>query len=187
MKIIIIGATGTLGKIVTHSLREHEIITVGRNIGDLIADISIASSIENLYKKISNIDAVICLAGDSITAPLPEMNEKKYLAGIEQKLLPQINLVLSGMHFLNDNGSFTLISGKMGEVPTKGSSGKALINGALHSFVTAAAQELPRGIRLNIVSPSKVSDIADEDLEKAYRKCIETSINGEIVRVGYTI
>jgi NAD(P)-dependent dehydrogenase (short-subunit alcohol dehydrogenase family) len=88
---------------------------------------------------------------------------------------------------LNDNGSFTLISGKMGEVPTKGSSGKALINGALHSFVTAAAQELPRGIRLNIVSPSKVSDITDEDLEKAYRKCIETSINGEIVRVGYTI
>jgi NAD(P)-dependent dehydrogenase (short-subunit alcohol dehydrogenase family) len=113
------------------------------------------------------------------------MNEEKFTVGLQQKLLAQINLVLIGLKYLNDNGSFTLISGKMGEKPAKGSSGKAVVNGAINSFVLAAALEMPKGIRINVISPSKITDIPAEDLISAYVKSIETSVSGEIIRIGY--
>jgi dTDP-4-dehydrorhamnose reductase len=51
MKIMIVGATGTLGKHLSSVLeKEHEIIRVGSNSGDLQADITSPASIENLYK-----------------------------------------------------------------------------------------------------------------------------------------
>ncbi|TWF40600.1 NADP-dependent 3-hydroxy acid dehydrogenase YdfG [Chitinophaga polysaccharea] len=185
MKILMIGAGGTIGKIVTAALKGHEVITVGRNTGAIIADISSETALESLFKRVSDVDAIICAAGDSITDNLSAMDKAQFMVGIQQKLWPQINLVLSGMKYLKDNGSITLISGKMGEFPAKGSSGKAFVNGAINSFVMAAAQEMPRGIRLNGISPSKVSDISGDELTAAYIKCLETAINGEIIRVGY--
>jgi NAD(P)-dependent dehydrogenase (short-subunit alcohol dehydrogenase family) len=107
------------------------------------------------------------------------------MAGIQHKLLSQINLVLVGMKFLNDNGSFTLISGKMGEKPVKAASGKAVANGAINSFVLGAALEMPRGIRLNVVSPSKITDVPATVLVAGYLKSIDTLCNGEIIRIGY--
>ena len=58
-------------------------------------------------------------------------------------------------------------------------------NGAINSFVLAAALEMPKGIRVNVVSPSKVADISSSDLINAYLKCIDTAANGEIIRIGY--
>ncbi|NLU95381.1 short chain dehydrogenase [Chitinophaga sp. Ak27] len=185
MKILMVGAAGTIGKIVSAAMKEHDVITVGRNTGAIMADISSAAALESLFKQVSNVNAIICTAGDSITGSLSTMNKEHFMVGIQQKLWPQINLVLSGIQCLEDNGSITLISGKMGELPAKGSSGKAFVNGAINSFVMAAAQEMPRGIRLNVISPSKVSDIGEDELIAAYKKCLETPINGEIIRVGY--
>lgn len=187
MRILIIGAGGTIGKIITPALElKHEVITAGRNNGDIIADISSTGSLENLFKQAANIDAVICTAGDSVTDNLFSMDESKFVFGINQKLLAQINLILIGSKFLNDNGSFTLISGKMGDKPAKGSSGKSIVNGAINSFVLAAALEMPKGIRLNVISPSKVSAISAADLINGYLKSIETTTNGEIIRIGYS-
>lgn len=105
--------------------------------------------------------------------------------GINNKLIGQVNLVLIGHQYLNDCGSFTLISGKMGDKPSRFSAGKAMVNGAINSFVLAAALEMPRGIRINTISPAKVADIAIEDLNAAYLKSIEGNINGEIIKVNY--
>lgn len=186
MRILIIGASGAIGKIIAPAIREkHEVITAGRNSGDVITDISSVSSIENLFNQVANIGAVICVAGDSVSGDLLSMDQEKYTIGIRQKLVAQVNLVLIGLKYINDNGSFTLISGKMGEKPAKGSSGKSVINGAVNSFVLAAALEMPRGIRINTISPSKLSDISARDLINAYLKSIETSTHGEIIRIGY--
>jgi NAD(P)-dependent dehydrogenase (short-subunit alcohol dehydrogenase family) len=186
MKVLIIGASGAIGKVITPAIqRNHEVVTAGRNSGDIAVDISSAVSIEGLFQKVANLDAVICVAGDSVTTGLHSMNEEKYKAGIQQKLLAQINLVLTGINYLNKNGSFTLISGKMGERPAPGSSGKAIMNAAVNSFVLSASLEMPKGMRLNVVSPSKISDIPDKDIVAAYLTCIETNVNGEIIRIGY--
>lgn len=186
MRILIIGAGGAIGKIITPALSlGHEVITVGRNSGAVVVDISSSLSIENLFKEVAPVDAVVCVAGDSVTDSLFSMGEDDYGVGITQKLLAQINLVLIGAKHVNDNGSFTLISGKMGEKPAKGSSGKAVANGAVNSFALAAAQEMTRGIRLNVVSPSKISNLSSEDVVNAYLKSLETEVNGEIIRIGY--
>lgn len=186
MRVLVIGAGGTIGKIITPALQQqYEVITAGRTSGDFIADISSADAIENLFKQVSNIDAVVCVAGDSISDSLSAMEESKYRVGLSQKFLAQVNLVLIGSEFLNERGSFTLISGKMGEVPARGSTGKAVANGAVNSFVLAAAMEMPKGIRINAVSPSRVADISSADLINAYLRSIGTAVNGEIIRIGY--
>jgi NAD(P)-dependent dehydrogenase (short-subunit alcohol dehydrogenase family) len=94
-------------------------------------------------------------------------------------------LVLIGQKYLNNNGSFTLTSGKMADKPVKNNIGKAIVNGGIHSFVLAASLELQRGIRINVVSPGKVADIPINDLTNAYIKSVESEKNGEIIKINY--
>lgn len=186
MKILIIGAEGEIGRIITSKLaKRHEIITAGRNSGELTVDLSSKDSITSMFGKIMKIDACICVAGESYAGKLFSMSTEDLNLGINNKFLGQVNMVLTGHEYLNDGGSFTLISGKMGDRPSKHSTGKAMINGGINSFVMAAALEMPRGIRINAISPGKVSDIPDEDLVNAFLKSIEGEINGEIIRVNY--
>ena len=186
MRILLIGASGAIGKILEPEfIKNHEVLTAGRNSGDFRVDISNLNSIEKLFEEVKNIDAVICTAGDCYTGDLLSLDEEKLNIGIKNKLLGQINLVLIGQNYLNENGSFTLTSGKMADKPVKNNISKAIVNGAIHSFVLATSLELERGIRINAVSPGKVSDIPVFDLINGYLKSIESSSNGEIIRLNY--
>ena len=186
MKLLIIGATGNIGRLVTPQLAErHEVITAGKTSGDVLADISSASSITSLFERVQQIDACICLAGDSYTGSLTDMTDDDLNLGISHKLLGQVNLVRMGLPYLSDGGSFTLISGKMGDKPSLNAAGKAMVNGAVNSFVLAASLEMPRDIRINVVSPAKVADVPIQDLVDAFLKSIEGTANGEILRVNY--
>lgn len=186
MRILLIGANGEIGKILNPALaKKHEIISAGRNSGDFKIDLSDSKSIEKLFAEVKNIDSCICTAGDCYTGDLLSLDEEKLNIGIKNKLLGQVNLVLIGQKYLNDNGSFILTSGKMGDKPVKNNISKAIVNGGINSFVLSASLELERGIRINAISPAKVSDIPAEDLINAYTKSIEESINGEIIKVNY--
>jgi len=186
MKILLIGAGGTIGKIVTPALKlKHEVMTAGRSSGDITVDISSYHSIDNMFKQLPAVDACVCMAGDSYTSDISSMTEEKFTTGIKQKLMAQVNLVLIGQNYLNDNGSFTLVSGKMGDKPAKGSTGKAIANGGINSFVLATSLEMPRGIRINVVSPAKVADIPATDLVAGYLRSIEGNANGEIIKINY--
>ena len=55
-------------------------------------------------------------------------------------------------------GSITLTSGILSREPIATGAAASLVNGAVESFVLAAATELPRGIRINAVSPSVLED-----------------------------
>jgi len=186
MKILIIGANGTIGSMITKKLRlQHEVVTAGRSAGDLRVDLSSAASITRMFGKLKQIDACVCVAGESYSGSLSSINQGNLDLGISNKLLGQINLVLIGQYYLTDAGSFTLISGKMGDKPVKNSVGKAIVNGGINSFVLAASLEMPRQLRINVISPAKVSDIPEQELIAAYLKSIEGTINGEIIRVNY--
>ncbi|NQF20039.1 NAD-dependent epimerase/dehydratase family protein, partial [Enterobacter hormaechei] len=53
MKIVIIGASGTVGRAVTEELsRRHEVIRVGRTQGDHQVDITSQASVQALFEKI---------------------------------------------------------------------------------------------------------------------------------------
>lgn len=157
MKIIIIGAAGAIGSHVTKALeKEHEVIKVGLNSGDIQADIASPASIENLFKQTGSFDALINVSGDAHFGPLNTMTDADFRKGIDSKLMGQINLVLIGQHYINPKGSFTLTTGVLTDDPILLGSNPSAVNGAVEAFVRAAAIELDKGIRINAVSPTVV-------------------------------
>ena len=109
MKIIIIGASGTIGKHVVKALETgNEIIKVGLKSGDHQVDISDTGSIKEMFEKVGQFDALISTTGDAHFGPLKDMTDSEFRIGINSKLMGQINLVLIGQHYINPKGSFTL-------------------------------------------------------------------------------
>ncbi|HEX6593152.1 MAG TPA: short chain dehydrogenase [Bacillota bacterium] len=159
MKILVVGASGTIGKEVVKQLEsEHEIIRASRNSGDVQVDLTSIDSIKKMYQQIGNIDAVVNAAGRATFAPLTRLTPELNTMGIESKQKGQINLVLLGLDHVTDGGSFTLTTGIMMDDPIPQGASAAMANGAVKHFVKASAIEMPRGIRINSVSPNAVEE-----------------------------
>lgn len=163
MRVIVIGASGIIGQAVATALAEHhDVVRVARNSGNARIDITSIESIERFFQDIGPFDAVVSTAGSAKFGPFANLTVADFILGLTDKLMGQINLVRIGSRYINDNGSFTLTSGVLSQEPIPGSAAISPINGALESFARAAALELPRGIRINAVSPIWVT----ETLEK---------------------
>jgi NAD(P)-dependent dehydrogenase (short-subunit alcohol dehydrogenase family) len=160
LRILIVGASGTLGQAVAAELgARHEIIRAGRKGGDVQLDITDAAGIRKALAAAGPLDAVISAAGHVTFAPLEAfqaapMAESGYGIGLMDKLMGQVNLALAARDHVKDGGSITLTSGILSEQPIVAGSSASMVNGALDAFVRAAAIELPRGIRINAVSPN---------------------------------
>lgn len=153
MKIVIVGASGTLGKAVTANLRErHDVITAGRNSGDHLVDLTDEASMHALFAAVGRVDAIVAATGSVHFGPLAEMTAANFNTGLQDKLLGQVRLALIGQHHLNDGGSITLTSGVLSENPIRLGANASCVNAAIDGFVRAAACELARGIRINAVS-----------------------------------
>ncbi len=198
MKIIVVGASGTIGKFVVAALQpRHEIIQVGSKSGDIQADIKDAGSIRKMFDKAGKVDAVICTAGKVHFGDFAKMTEAEIGIGLQDKLMGQVNLVLIGRDYVNDNGSFTLTSGVLSHDPIRYGAGASLVNGAIDSFVMAAAIELPRGLRVNAVSPGVLEEslpsygpfflgheaVPGRRVAQAYVKSIEGLLTGQVIEV----
>lgn len=155
MRILIIGATGPIGRAVVEELSSHhEIVTAGRSHGDVRVDIRDRESASQLFREVGTLDAIVCAAGHVHFDPLDKMTFEKFQVGLQDKLMGQVNLVLAGQASLRDGGSFTLTSSSCSEIPIRDGTSESLVDGAIESFVRAVAIELPRGLRINAVSPS---------------------------------
>jgi len=198
LKIILIGAEGDIGRAAYDELAaRHEIIKVGRNSGDINADISDRKSIESLFREVGTIDAVITTVGTVHFGPLNELTEEQFMLGLTNKVMGQVNVVLEGLSYVSDGGSFTLTSGVLDRDPVRTGTGAATANGALGGFVTGAAIEMPRGVRINVVSPGllTVSEkrygsffpgherVSSDRVGLAYAKSVEGAITGQVIIV----
>ncbi|AOY01186.1 short chain dehydrogenase [Jeongeupia sp. USM3] len=155
MKVLVIGASGTIGRAVVSELApRHDILTAGRNSGDFRVDVTDLASVEQLFRDTGKVDAVVAATGNLHFGPLAEFTPAQYAIGLNDKLMGQVNLVLAGQHVLNDGGSFTLISGILSDDPIVYGSSASMVNSAIEGFVRGAAIELPRGLRINVVSPN---------------------------------
>ncbi|ETT32316.1 MULTISPECIES: short chain dehydrogenase [Paenibacillus] len=163
-RALVIGGNGTLGKAVVAKLKDYsvEVITAGRQSGDVQVDMTSTESITTLFETVRNIDYVIVAAGQTHYAKLEELTPENNMISVQGKLLGQVNIVLIGQHYINDKGSFTLVSGIIQDHPIEQGASSAMVNGAIDSFAKAAAFELPRGIRLNSVSPNLFVESAEK-------------------------
>lgn len=196
MKIIIVGASGTMGThLVSAFEKDHEIIRVGSKSGDVQVDITSPEEIENFFKKAGPFDALISTAGPTYVGPWKKMTDKEFRKGVEGKMMGQINLVLIGQHYINPKGSFTLITGGLTHEPQLNFANASAANGAVEGFVRAAAIELENGVRINAVSPTVIENspqyfpffpgeipVTMKQLEYGFRKSVFGANTGQIIK-----
>ena len=200
MKIVIIGASGTVGQAVTDALsRRHEVIRVGRTRGDFQVDITSQESVQALFERIGPVDAIVSASGGLHFGPLATMTDRDFNSGLQNKLLGQVRLALTGQHYLSEGGSITLVSGIVAQEPIAQGVNATTVNAALEGFVRAAACELPRGIRINLISPTLLTESAGAydgffpgfasvpaaAVAQAYRRSVEGVQSGRVYTVGY--
>lgn len=199
MRIMVVGAAGDIGQSACKALgARHDIVTVGRSSGAFQVDLADPASVNELFKKVGPIDAVVSCAGDVTFAPLDDLDQESFMVGLRQKVMGQVNLVLLGLKAIADGGSFTLTSGVLDRDPVRMGTNAATANGALAGFVRSAAIEMPRGLRINVVSPGMLDVSAERygewfrghkpvsslDVGLAYSKCVEGALTGQVVIVS---
>jgi len=159
MRVIVVGATGTIGSAVIAALSaQHDVVSVGHTSGAIRVDLASIESILQLFRTVEAFDALVCAAGRAAFGSLDELKDADFQIGLSNKLMGQVNLVRIGRQYVHDNGSFTLTSGVLSREPMKGSASISMVNAGLEGFARAAALELPRGIRINVVSPPWVTE-----------------------------
>lgn len=159
MKILVVGSSGTIGAAVAQALEErHEVVRASHSRSAVSVDIGSPDSIRQMYAKIGRVDAVVSVAGQASFRPLADLTDADFALGLGNKLMGQVNLVRLGLGSVADGGSFTLTSGILSRRPMPGASSISMVNAGLEGFARGAALELPRGLRINVVSPGWVSE-----------------------------
>jgi len=195
MRILHVGATGTIGSAVAAALaaRKHEVVRVGRSDGDLRVDLADPTSIEALYGASGPVDAVVCTAGVARFGPLEKLTDEDFRSSLANKLMGQVNLIRRGLGTVREGGSFTLTSGTLSAEPEEATSAVAMAGGAVEAFARAAAIDLAGRWRVNVVSPAAVADsrvargldpmpgIWAKDLALYYVALVEDHRTGELV------
>lgn len=193
MKILVIGATGTIGSSVADALAtRHEVLRASRK-SELQVDLDQPESIKRMFAKVGELDAVVSAAGNARFGKLDELGDGDFDFSLKSKLMGQVNVVRVGCAHLRPKGSITLTSGVLSTRPTAGSAAISLVNGGLEAFVRAAALELANDQRVNVVSPGWVSEtlekmgrdpsagISAARLAEVYVRAVEGTMNGEVL------
>ena len=198
MKVVVVGGEGTIGRRLVPELRElgHAVVTAGRASGDVRVDLTSRRSIEKMYRQVGAVDAVVSVAAHGALDYFATLTRDELIANMQGKLFGQVDLVLIGQHHVLDGASFTLTSGIFADRAWPGVTGGAMISGALHAFVLSAAIELPRGMRVNAVSPTMIGDsvetfsehfpgmrpVAMDSLLADYLACVHGRQTGKVIR-----
>ena len=198
-KVLIVGATGTLGQALVREVAgRYDLVQAGRTRGDRQVDIKDSASIRALFESVGKVDAIVSTAGNLHFGPLTEMTAEQFNLGLQDKLLGQVQLVLIGQRYLNDGGSITLTSGILSIEPIRNGASATAVNAALEGFAAAAAIELPRGLRINVVSPTVLTEsmgsygpffpgfesVPAERVARAYQRSVEGPQTGRVYRVN---
>ena len=200
MRAIVVG-TGTIGTAVKKVLQEHghDVATVGRRSGDFTADISDIESLRLLFGTIGTFDAVANAAGDVFPGPLELTTDEQWTQSLRSKGIGQINLVRAALPYIADKGSFTLVSGVLTDEYMHAGTIGTTINHLVEGFVKASAVELPRGIRINCISPSVLAEseayhayftgftpVPAVEVARAYLRAMLSPMSGRILKLHRT-
>lgn len=196
MKIVLIGATGIIGKAVAKALEAHQVICVGNTGGDYQVNIEDRDSIKALFDQIGQVDAIISTAGMAHFASVEALSYEQVKQSIDSKLLGNVNVFQVGKDFVKEGGSITLTSGVLSHQLMHGASAISLVNAGLDAFVRASAFELGDTLRVNTVSPHFVketmalmgldtdSGISASDTAKAYVYAVLSNETGKAIDVA---
>ncbi len=160
MKILIVGATGTIGKAVASALQgKHEVIAISRSSPQYAADITDKASLEKAFAAVGKVDAIVSAAGGAVFKPLAALTDADFEKCLHDKLMGQVNVVRVGSQYVRPGGSITITSGVLASEPMPGAAAISMVNAGLEGFARAAALELgSEKVRVNVVSPPWVTE-----------------------------
>ena len=197
MRILLIGATGTIGKAIAAALApSHEVLQASHSRSAYTVDLGDIASIKALLGRVGKVDAIVSAAGQAAFRPFSELTDADFALSLGNKLMGQVNLTRLGFAVVNDGGSITLTSGVLGQRPMPGSGAVSLVNAGLEGFGRAAAAEAPRHIRVNVVSPGWVTEtlIAYKmdpaggtpaaGVAQLYKRAVEGTMTGATITTG---
>jgi NAD(P)-dependent dehydrogenase (short-subunit alcohol dehydrogenase family) len=195
MKIVIIGASGTIGKAIVKGLQEkHEVVSISRSAGEHRVDITDKAGMERVFATIGEVDAIVCAAGGAVFKPLAALSDADFVKCLSDKLMGQVNVVRVGARYVRSGGSITITSGVLAQEPMLGAAAISLVNAGLEGFGRAAALELANDeVRVNVVSPPWVKEtlialkmdpshgLPAAEVAKAYLQSVEGGASGQII------
>ncbi|WP_340610594.1 short chain dehydrogenase [Xenorhabdus bharatensis] len=190
MKILVIGATGNIGKHIISNIKKYhplladnstelEIVQASRHSPEYSLDVFDHQQLDNFLSKNKMFEAIICAFGKTNWTK-PE-NLHDYEESIRNKAFGQINVALQALKYIKPGGSVTLTSGIVGKIMSPNGSQTAVTNGAIEAFVRSAATEITNA-RINVVSPK----LLDESFS-SYAKFFpgQETCTGEQIAKGY--
>lgn len=198
MRILAVGGEGAVGKAAISDLQKrHEIITAGRTSGQVLVDVMDETSVRAMYEKVGAIDAVVVTTGHTHFGPVAEMTPALFRKGVDDKLMGQINVALIGLQFVKEGGSITLTSGVTNRDFIRKGANASSVNGAIDDFARGASLEMPRNLRINVVSPGLLdvsakkydgffpghNPVSSERVGLAFTKSVESALNGKVIVV----
>ncbi|MFF1356037.1 short chain dehydrogenase [Streptomyces sp. NPDC058297] len=193
MKVLVIGASGTIGSAVASALEASHQVVRGSRRGPVKVDMESPSSLDALFDEVQDLDAVVCCAACGPLVDLESVTDEEIAAGVQGKLLGQVALVQRAARRLRDGGSITLTGGTFA-TPLAGGSLGALVNTGLEGFVRNAAGELPRRLRINLISPGWIKETLESmgadgaegtpvsEVARAYVTAVEGTAQGRTIR-----
>ena len=170
-KIIVVGATGKLGREVVKGLEEdYEVIRAGRSGPDLKINAFDFASVSDVFASVGSFDGLVSCIGGTPFKTFDELSMEDFATGLSTKCFSQLNLA----------GSCA-----------------AAANGDLNMCVATLAAEYAGKLRINIVSPSIIENSVDhygmlfdgfeptskESIIHAYRRTISAPITGRVLRL----
>jgi NAD(P)-dependent dehydrogenase (short-subunit alcohol dehydrogenase family) len=195
MRVLVIGASGIIGKGILAALKEkkHEVVQAARSSGDHRVDIQDPASVRALFKATGKLDAIISAAGGAAWKPLAELTDADFAFSLGYKLMGQVNVIRAGSEVVSPGGSITVTSGVLAHNPIPSSAAVSMVNGGLESFTRAAALELQGKVRVNCISPPWIAEtlaamgrdtqgaMTSAQCAQVYLKVLEGQQTGQIV------
>ena len=194
-RVLLVGSTGLIGSAVKALLSkasEYEVVGVTRTTRPPI-DLEDAASIEAAFDVLGDVAHVIVTAGEARFGGFDDLDAEAFAVGLKSKLMGQVIVAMAALRRVPAGGSVTLTSGALAHSPIPGSAAVALVNGALDSFVRAIALDVPRGRRINVVSPGWIRETrlrlgldpdpgaSARDVAKLYRSALQSDVHGRVI------
>lgn len=113
MKILLIGATGTIGEAIGDRLKElgHEVVGVSRKTTPSL-DISQPEQVKAFLASMDPVHHIVCTGGGAhFGGTLDEITDEQIYVGINSKMMGQVNVVRYGHSKVKKGGSILLTGG----------------------------------------------------------------------------
>ena len=172
IKTLVIGGTGAIGAKVVAALQAEKDTTVligGRSDKcDVQIDINDPTSVakalapfkEGTADDKNKLHHIFICCGDGLFKHLTQSTRADYTAAFNSKVLGQIDVALQAKDCLVSGGSITLTSGCLDKVYIPAGVAASALNASVNAFARSAANEMPRGTRINAVSPGLLTESA---------------------------